>query len=657
MKTIVRRLRRLGAKVTQRGRRALDILRKPSETDELMARLPKIEGVAALADLVVVITGSTRGIGRVIACAFAAKGARVVVNGRDQATLDKVVQEISAQGGAVHGVCCDVSTDSGASALLEASLQAFGRVDVLINNAAVAGPWGVKGWEAGVPDFEATMRANVTGPFACTKQTIDWMVRNGRPGRIVNVSSIAVEGNYTGILAYGVSKSALEAYTKYLAADLGSSGISVVTISPHSVRTEAKAARRWDEAELLPPAECLVPAFEYAVLASAHMIHGRTISTARFLEDAYAESMLASPLSAARRIAYPPMVRSGKVVERDPAVYTLMDRAENRYGPAPSVQALLAQNVNPNIVTYYPDQDYGRLRRALATEHNLPVESFVVGNGSWEIISRLVQEFVKPGEEVVSNNPGWFGFNLVCNRRGVALKRVPFTLQSGNERPHHNLEGILGAIGPRTRLVYLISPSNPEGVTLKHDEFAAFLAKVPADLPVIVDEAYLEYADDPEMLDTAKLLRQGDHLLVGLRTFSKFYGLAGLRIGYAYTKPAFAELLQRHGQIFNVSGIAEAAAVASLGDSTHRASLSARFTEERQAFFNALSELRLRYIPSHAPYVLVEKVAPLPQFFGQFEAAGIYIPNFEFYDGEFFMLPIGTKEENRRNLEILKSLL
>ncbi|HVO01287.1 MAG TPA: SDR family NAD(P)-dependent oxidoreductase [Candidatus Cybelea sp.] len=657
MKAYVRRFRRLGAKVTQRGRRVLDMLQKPSEVDLLMAQLPKVGNAKQLSETVVVITGSSKGIGRVVALAFAAKGARVVVNGRDPAALDHVVQEISAQGGRAVGVCADVSTEAGAHAVLDQAIQAFGQVDVLINNAAVAGPWGVKGWEAGIQEFEETIRANLVGPFACAKYAIDWMIRHHRPGRVVNVSSIATEGNHAGILAYGTSKAALEALTRYLANDLGSSGVTVVTISPHSVRTEAKAARRWDEAELLPPAECLVPAFEHVALAPAHMVHGRIVSTQRFLVDAYAESILASPTAAARRMAYEPMRHHGVVVERDPSAFTLMDRAENRYGPSPKAKAVLAQALTPAMLTYYPDQDYTKLRRVLAAEHALPEEAFVIGNGSWELIGRLVQEFVKPGEEVVSNNPGWFGFNLVCNRRNVALNRVPFRLRAGNELPHHNLEGILNAIGPRTRLVYLISPSNPEGVTLKHDEFANFLERVPPDLPVIVDEAYAEYASDPEMLNTPRLVASSDRTLVGLRTFSKFYGLAGMRIGYAFAKPAFTDLLWRQGQIFNVSGLAEAAATASLTDMDHRADIHAQFTKERQRLFGALNDLGLKHIPSQAPYVLVERVAPLPKLIERFQDAGIYIPNFEFYDGEFIMLPIGTTAENDRNLGILRSLL
>jgi histidinol-phosphate aminotransferase len=423
------------------------------------------------------------------------------------------------------------------------------------------------------------------------------------------------------------------------------------------VRTEAKAARRWDEAELLPPAECLVPAFEHAVLAPAHMVHGRIISTLRFLENSYAESVLASPASSARRIAYDPMRHRGVVVDRDPTAFTLMDRAENRYGPSPKAKAALAQALTPAYLTYYPDQDYNKLKQALAAELGLKAESFVIGNGSWELIARLVQEFVKPGEEVVSNNPGWFGFNLLCNRRNVALKRVPFHLTPGNELPHHNLEGILNAIGPQTRLIYLISPSNPEGITLKHEEFANFLAKVPRDLPVIVDEAYAEYASDPDMLNTPQMVATTDRTLVGLRTFSKFYGLAGMRIGYAFAKPEFAELLQRPGQIFNVSGLSEAAAVASLTDADHRAAVYRQATQERQRLFGALTELGIRHIPSQTPYVLVERIAPLPKLIERFEEAGIYIPNFEFYDGEFIMLPIGTTDENNRNLGILKSLM
>lgn len=657
MHKFIHRSRRIAAKVYLKGKSVLEHLSRPSEIEKVLAKLPQPAGAQSIAGRVVVITGGTQGVGLVLARHFAKAGAVVVINGRRREGLDQALATLSGEGLRVHGVLADVATDEGARALIRDAVAAAGGLDVIVNNAAVGGAYGVKAWEGGTDDFAETLRCNVVGPFAVSSAAIRWFREAGRPGRIINVSTIATERVYPGILPYTVSKVALESMNRQLAADIPEGDIVVTAITLPSVQTERKFGHDWAATELLPPADIVLPAFEHAATAPGHLLHGRVISASRYMRDAYAEGAVAGPISAMQPILYPPLMLDGAEIARDPGKLVVLDRAENQYGAAPAVKAALEQSLATRSPAFYPDDRYRALKGALSAEFNLPAESFAIGPGSWELINRIVELYAKPGEEVVSSNPGWFGFNLVCGRRGVKQTCVPFDLGGDNRPPSHNIPGYISAIGPLTRLVYIISPSNPEGVPLPHEELRALLAGIPKDMPVLFDEAYAEFGDPGEGADAAALIREGHTNLIGLRTFSKFHALAGLRIGYAYAHPDRADLIRRLEHIFSVAHVAEVAAVAALGDTAHREALHARARAERQRVFAALRQAGLAPLPSAAPYILIRKPAKFELFAEAALREGIVIAPYSFHQDNYAMYPVGAPEQNDRLLAILTRFL
>lgn len=655
---LVRRGRRLAGKVMTKGRRVSDLVAKPSEVDQLLARLQgSVNADRGLEGKVVIVTGSTRGIGRAVAEGFAARGARVVVNGRNQAAVDEVVRALAGRD--AFGVVADVSEEEGAKRLVEATVAHYGTIDILVNNAGVNGGLAKRVWEVPPSEFEHVLRVNLMGPMMCSARVIDWMVRNGVAGRVINVSSGAGESAMPQMGPYGVSKFGLEGLTKYLAADLGQSGITVVTVQPGSIRTDmTTAAFGWDRAQGLPDAEAVVPTFVFAATSPSHMVHGRAISVTRQIIDEFAEARLASPVAAVQPFVFQPLKRDGAVVPRTAPDIAVFDRAESQFGVAPEVKEAVASFAGRQPMQMYPDPRYTGLRTLLAREHALSEDSFVFGNGSSELISRLIALFVKPGERVISNDPGWFGFNALVARIAAEQVRVPFVLRGPSNRAHHNLDGMLAAIDSRTRMIYLISPSNPEGVPLRHAEFAEFLGKVPPNVAVLVDEAYIEYASDTDMLNTAAVIRDTDRTVIGLRTFSKFYGLAGMRVGYAYARPEIANLIARLELPFNIAGVSEAAATAALSATAFRAFVARNIREQRAVIEAAFDDMRLEYVPGQSGMILVERpVGDLMNIYKAFEKEGVYLSQGEFFDGKYMLFPIGTAVQNEKNLAILRRLI
>lgn len=647
------RTRRLAARSIHLGRRAWQELSTPSEVEDLIASLPTVESAApGLGDKVVVITGATQGVGLVVARRFGTLGARLVINGRRGDAVRDTVRKLRAEGLSVEGVVADVATPEGIGQLFDAAESAYGTFDILINNAAIAGPYRPY-WQADPEELDETVRINLTGPMIATATAVRWLIEHEKPGRVLNISSIATEGAYPKMVPYSTTKAGIEALTRHVASDLPDGRVVVTALILPSVRTERKAASDWASAELLPSAEILLPAFEYCATGPAHLLHGRTLSAERFNADPKGEAQLAGVAATRQAILYPELNIRGEFAPRDPGRLALLDRAENQFGPSPKVLEAVRDSLVTHPPSYYPEERYTALRRALAQEHDLPDDFFAFGPGSWELIARVIQVFAKPGEEIVSSGPGWFGFNLTCQRNGIAQKLVAFDRGGSGNRASHNLAAMREAITARTRLVYLISPSNPEGVTLQQAEMREFLSDLPPDLPVMIDEAYAEYADDPGMIDVPGLVREGTHAVIGLRTFSKFYAMAGLRVGYAYAQPRLLDLIRRSEQIFTLTHTAEVAAIAALGDRQHRQHVFDGARENRAEMQRRLSEIGVRHIPSNAPYIFAEAPSDFDRMVTELAEDGIVIAPYRFDDGRMVMLPVGTAQQSEKILEAL----
>jgi len=649
--------RRLLAKCYRVGRKVIQELTRPSEIEQLMDALPQVTSAGpGLKDKVVVISGSTQGVGLVVARSFLERGARVVVNARRAEAVEETLKNLEKEGHAVSGVHADVATQEGVEALLKGATDAFGTIDIVINNAAIAGPYSPV-WEADPDEIDETVRINLTGPILCAREAIKWFLENRKQGRIINVSSVSTEAEYPKFAPYSTTKSALDSFTRYASADLPGSEVILTSIILPSVRTERKASIDWASAELIPPAESVVPAFEFCATGPAHHLHGRSISAARFNAKPDAEAYLASVASTRQQILYPELEIEGRKTARDPQALVLLDRAENQFGTSPKALQAIANSLNEHAPAYYPDERFMKLRTALAAEHGLEPENFALGPGSWELIARMIQLFAKPGEEVISNGPGWFGFNVTCQRWGAAQKLVPLDRGETGNRPSHNLEAISAAVTPRTRLIYLISPSNPEGVILQHSEVREFLDSLPAELPVMIDEAYAEYADDPDMVNVAELVREGRNAVIGLRTFSKFHALAGLRVGYAMGQPDLVDLLRRSEQIFTLAHVAEVAAVAALEDTEHRSAVFASSVAARDEMQRRLSEMGIWHIPSQSSFIFARAPKKFDAIAEDIAKAGIIVPPYKFHDGQMIMLPVGRADQNDRILKTIESHL
>ena len=278
---------------------------------------------------------------------------------------------------------------------------------------------------------------------------------------------------------------------------------------------------------------------------------------------------------------------------------------ENPLGPSPlSLRALQDQVQN---VHYYPDGGGFYLKRALAEKWGVKEKQLVLGNGSDELLGLLTQAYLEPGEEAAAVYPTFSEYEFSVRKMGGNLNYIPLE----GEKFDYNPEAILERLTEQTRLLFICNPNNPTGTALGRQGIEDLLDRAPPGLLVVLDEAYGEYAGDPDYGSGLDFIHK-DRPVVSLRTFSKIYGLAGLRIGYAIAPEGIAADLNRIREPFNVNSLAQAAALAALKDEQHlRASLH-MVREGKEQLARGLAELGLEPVPSQATFILLMS-GPIPE--------------------------------------------
>ncbi|UNK49684.1 histidinol-phosphate transaminase [Lysobacter sp. S4-A87] len=330
---------------------------------------------------------------------------------------------------------------------------------------------------------------------------------------------------------------------------------------------------------------------------------------------------------------------------------------ENPYGPSQAARAAILDQLD--ALHRYPDPLGADLKRALAAKHGVDTAQILLGNGSHELLMQLGQVFAGAGDEVVCSRFGFAVFALATQAAGATLRMVDARPRDDATMPlGHDLEAITRAISATTRLVYLANPNNPTGTWFGRQAFAAFMAQVPAEVIVVMDEAYAEMSDaDADAASALPLLAAHPNLLL-TRTFSKAYGLAGLRVGYLIGAPGLVAVMERLRESFNVNGPALAACEAALGDEAHLQWACARNAEQRAALAAQLAQRGMRVYPSQTNFLLVEFGERTPRIEAQLVARGVVLRPMGGYGlPDCLRITVGTDDENRRLLAALDAVL
>jgi histidinol-phosphate aminotransferase len=321
---------------------------------------------------------------------------------------------------------------------------------------------------------------------------------------------------------------------------------------------------------------------------------------------------------------------------------------ENPLGPSPAALAALKKALRG--VNQYPDGNAFYLKQKLAAKLGLAPENLVLGNGSNDIIEFLGHALLGPGDEMVVSQYCFAIYPIVARLLGARVITVPA------KNHGHDLPAMLRAVTVNTKLVFVANPNNPTGTLAPAADVRRLAAQVPDNVVLAMDEAYIEFLDDP--VDLLPLVRAGQKPnLILLRTFSKIYGLAGLRLGYGIGHPDFIAALEKIRQPFNVNSLAQIAALAALDDVRHVQQTRKNNAQGRKFLEGAFARMGLEFIPSSANFILV-KVGSGREVFEQLQRRGVITRPMDGYQlPEWIRVSIGTPAENRRCIAALRPAL
>ncbi|MFC0309252.1 histidinol-phosphate transaminase [Gallibacterium trehalosifermentans] len=338
-------------------------------------------------------------------------------------------------------------------------------------------------------------------------------------------------------------------------------------------------------------------------------------------------------------------------LERELGIHNIVKLAsnENPFGLSESAkQAILAEL---NQLTRYPDSNGFYFKQAVAQKFNLDPAQITLGNGSNDLLELIAHTFVSEGDEVIFSQYAFIVYPLVT--QAINAKAVVIPAKNWG----HDLGAFLAHITNKTKLIYIANPNNPTGTFLTTDEIEQFLAKVPANIIVVLDEAYTEFTNEQERVPSFALQQKYANLVV-CRTLSKAYGLAGLRIGYAVSNPEIADLFNRVRQPFNCNSLALAAATAVINDEAFLQKVAENNHQGMQQLINFFEQQGLDYIPSKGNFITVDLKQPAQPIYNALLHKGVIVRPIAGYGmPNHLRVSIGLPEENQAFINALTEVL
>lgn len=338
----------------------------------------------------------------------------------------------------------------------------------------------------------------------------------------------------------------------------------------------------------------------------------------------------------------------------DKKLYKLSSN-ENLLGPSPKAVAAIQEYAN--LIGEYPDRSDNRLREALANYYvdTMQADQFVCGNSGSEVLEFICRAFLNNESEYIVSNPCFKPYEMFSDKLGATMIDVP--LIKGVDNYQLNVEGILSAVTPKTRILFLTSPNNPTGTYISRQEMFGLLDSLPNHIVVVYDEVYARYADASDYAEGSEFVNQG-YPVIALNSFSKLFGLAGLRLGYAYSTPEIASYIRRLYKPFIINTLTLEAGIAALGDHEFLTATTELVKQERPRIFAALDNLKVTYWKSQANFFQIEPTMDADILVDLLLNEGIMVrPVAGFGSPGCIRVTVGTKEANDAFIAALTTVL
>ncbi len=338
-------------------------------------------------------------------------------------------------------------------------------------------------------------------------------------------------------------------------------------------------------------------------------------------------------------------------VKRELGLKEVIKLASNENPYPPSAKVLKAISLAARSVNRYPTGDCYYLREELVRHLKVPASQLVFGNGSDELLVIAIRIFVNQGDEVIIAQPSFLIYDIAAHIAGAEVISIPL------KDFCYDLEGMKRAVTARTKIIFIGNPDNPGGIYIPDNELRAFVQSLRDDILIVIDEAYYEFVSAKDYGKSLELLKEFKNVLI-TRTFSKMYGLAGLRVGYGIANKEVVDLINKVREPFNINSLAQAAALACLKDKAYYRNIAKKMQVQRKYLQKSLSKLGLDFVKSFTNFILIKVRQDSTDVVQAFLKKGIIIRDMNHWGlKNYIRVSVGTEKENKRFIKALEGVL
>jgi gluconate 5-dehydrogenase len=621
-----------------------------------------------LDDKVILITGSTRGIGYSLAKMLSNFKTKIVINGRNQENIDKVVNQLKKNNQNIIGIKADVSSEEDVDNLIKTTIKEYGQIDILVNNAAInLGSRDLS--RKKFKDWKNELSVNIDAVFLLSQKMITYMRKNSIKGKIINVSSDSSKLNSTNSRSGTniLSKSFVEKMTNIMAEENYFYRIAVTTIRidefintgiknlmPFEIPTElSNVTKKFDSFTYLFASDPnkIIPVFLYVMRAPFHEISGKLISTKTYLDNSKLSKIVPNYNLTLDSRLYNNVKLTKSINHRLNKNVNYIVK-QNNIGPTPRIKEIINKRKLKFDVINSNSRYQSVLDKIIGKKNNINPKKITFFRTEYEAMRKIIELFVPKYHEVITIYPSWSYLFLVCNEKKINMKYTVLK-DIGNNKLQPNYYFITKFITARTKLIYLSSPNTTSGISMNEKDFKYLLDRVPDNIPIMIDQRFLDFSNKPNSFDPTKYLNK---TVIILRSFNNFYGIQNLELAYTITSLDIAKLF-KNSQIIDtpLDKFSEFLAMSVYQDQKYYNYIKNYHFNEKKRIYKILDNRNVKYIPSETNYFLIYTTKTKLECKKDLEKNNIILYESEDAWGSYWTLPITDKKTNNLVIDIITS--
>ena len=632
----------------------------------------KLKGIKdnKIKNKVIIITGSTKGIGYELAKLLSRYKCKLVINGRKQETVDKVVKKLNINKAEVIGIAADLSKEAEIDKLYDETLTKFKTIDILVNNAAV-----IKGSRSlstkSYKDRKLELMVNVDSVFILSQKVINYMKTRRIKGRIINISSQAskLKDTNTRSGSHILSKNMVEKMSEILADETYRFKIAVTTIRidedissssynfmpfelPKQLSSVGKHINTFSSFFGSNPSK-IMPVFLYVLKAPFYEISGKLISTNTFISNPKLSKIIPAYQLALNDNLYK-HIKVNKSINYKKNPNTKLLVKQNPYGASPKIDKILHNKKFKFNKFNSPSKHNIKLDSIIAKRNKLVKHNITFFRSEYEAIKKIIDLFVTNYGEIIVIYPSCSYVYVACNEKKINIKYT--VLKEINKKElQPNLYYIIRYITSKTKLIYLSSPNTVTGHSIRTKEFEDFLNNIPSNIPILIDQRYYEFSYNYKQLDPVKYL---DKNIIILRSFNNFYGIENLELSYIISNKDISSILQKSQIITNpLDHFTEKMAITVFTDDSHNKKIKEFVRNEKKKIYRKLDDRNIKYYPSETNYMLLETHKNRETILKELEKKDIILYESDDAYKSYWTLPISDSVTNAEVIDIITSFV